>query len=101
MTARAVRAYDGESGAKVLGSQTDLLTPLYDGRAEIIPFRYLPVLLGGKGTSHIGWDTGDLPREKNCGYRTPPVPGFPETESESERARARARERERERAKFY
>ena len=33
--------------------------------AEIIPFRYLPVLLGGKGTSHIGWDTGDCnPTEK-------------------------------------
>jgi hypothetical protein len=30
-----------------------LLTPWYDGRAEIIPFRYLPVLLGGKGTSHV------------------------------------------------
>jgi hypothetical protein len=34
--------------AKVSGSQTDILTPWYDGRAEIIPFRYLPVLLGGK-----------------------------------------------------
>jgi hypothetical protein len=41
-------------GAKVSGSQTDLLTPLHDGRAEIIPFRYLPVLLGGQGTSHVG-----------------------------------------------
>jgi hypothetical protein len=29
--------------AKFLGSQTDLLTPMYDGRAEIISFRYLPV----------------------------------------------------------
>ena len=36
-------------------------SPWYDGRAEIIPFRYLPVLLGGKGTSHVGWYTGDLP----------------------------------------
>jgi hypothetical protein len=26
-------------------------------------FRYLPVLLGGKGTSHVGWDTGDLPSQ--------------------------------------
>jgi hypothetical protein len=51
-------------GAKVSGSQTDLLTPWYDGWAEIIPFRYLPVLLGGKGTSHVGWDTGDLPGKK-------------------------------------
>ncbi len=34
-----------------------------DGWAEIIPFRYLPVLLGGKGTSHVGWDTGDLPSQ--------------------------------------
>jgi hypothetical protein len=40
--------------AKVSGSQTDLLTPWYDGRAEIIPFRYLPVLLGGKGTLQVG-----------------------------------------------
>ena len=65
-------------GAKVSGSKTDLLTPWYDGRAEIIPFRYLPVLLGGKGTLHVGWDTGDLPpRAKNYGYRTQPVPGFP------------------------
>jgi hypothetical protein len=29
---------------KVSGSQTNLLTPWYDGQAEIIPFRYLPVL---------------------------------------------------------
>ena len=35
--------------------------PWYDGRGEIIPFRYLPVLLEGKGMSHIGWGTGDLP----------------------------------------
>jgi hypothetical protein len=27
--------------AKVSGSQTDLLTPCYDGRAEIIPFWYV------------------------------------------------------------
>jgi hypothetical protein len=40
-----------------------LLTPWYDGWAEIIPFRCLPVLLGGKGTSHVGWDTGDLPSQ--------------------------------------
>ena len=50
---------------KVSGSQTDLLTPWYDGRAEIIPFRYLPVLLGGKGTSHVEWGTGDLPSQGN------------------------------------
>jgi hypothetical protein len=36
------------------GAQTDLLTPWYNGWAEIIPFRYLPVLLEGKGTSHVG-----------------------------------------------
>jgi hypothetical protein len=52
------------TGAKVSGSQTDLLTPWYDGWAEIIPFRYLPVLLGGKGTSHVGWDTDDLPSQR-------------------------------------
>jgi hypothetical protein len=28
--------------------------PWYKGRAEIIPFRYSPVLLRGKGTSHLG-----------------------------------------------
>ena len=50
-------------GAEVSGSQTDLLTPWYDGWAEIIPFRYLPVLLGGKGTSHLGWAMGDLPSQ--------------------------------------
>ena len=38
------------------GSQIDLLTLWHDGRAEIIPFRYMPVLLGGKGISHVGWD---------------------------------------------
>ena len=48
-------------GRRFSGSQTDLLTPWYDWRAEIIPFQYLPVLLGRKGTSHVGWDTGDLP----------------------------------------
>ena len=48
-------------GAKVSGSQNDLLTPWHDGRADIIPVRYLPVLLGGKSISHVGWDTGDLP----------------------------------------
>jgi hypothetical protein len=37
--------------------------PWYEGWAEIIPFRYLPVLLGGKGTLHVGWDTGDLPSQ--------------------------------------
>ena len=39
-------------GAEVSGSQTNVLTPWYDGRAEIIPFRYLPALFGGKGISH-------------------------------------------------
>jgi hypothetical protein len=58
--------------AKVSGSQTDLLTPSHDGRAEIIPFRYMPVLLGGKGISHVGWDTGDLPSQgEKYGYRNP------------------------------
>jgi hypothetical protein len=49
--------------AKVSGSQTDLLTPWYDGPAEIVPFWYLPVLLGGKRMSHVGWGTGDLPSQ--------------------------------------
>ena len=47
--------------AEVSGSQTDLLTPWHDGRAEIPPFHYMPQLLGGKGISHVGWDAGDLP----------------------------------------
>jgi hypothetical protein len=77
--------------ATVLGSQTDLRTPWYDGRAEIIPFRYLPVLLGGKGTSHVGWDTSDLPSQgENYGYRTPPGPGL---EGEREGGREGGRER--------
>jgi hypothetical protein len=50
-------------GAKVSGYQTDLLTPWYDGRAKIIPVRYLPMLLGGKGMSHVGRGTGDLPSQ--------------------------------------
>jgi len=58
---RAPRDVLFRPGAKVSRSQTDLLTPWHDGRAGIIPFRYLPVLLRGKGTSHVGWDTGDLP----------------------------------------
>jgi hypothetical protein len=37
------------------------LDPWHDGRADIIPFRYMPVLLRGKGISHVGWDTDDLP----------------------------------------
>ena len=71
-------ALDFCPGAKVSGSQTDLLTPWYDGWAEVFPFRYLPVLLGGKGTSHVGWDTGDLPYQgENYGHRTPPGPCVP------------------------
>ncbi len=66
-------------GAKVSGSQPDLLTPWYDGRAEIIPFRYLPVLLGGKGTSHVGWDTGGLPSQgKKLRASNPTRPMFPQ-----------------------
>jgi len=63
-TARPVgraSALDLCPGAKVSGSKTDLLTPWYDGKAEIIPSRYLPVLLGGKGTSHV------VEREKERG----------------------------------
>jgi hypothetical protein len=53
--------------------------PLYDGRAEIIPFRYLPVLLGGKGTSHVGWDTGGLPSQgKKLRASNPTRPMFPQ-----------------------
>jgi hypothetical protein len=33
--------------------------PLGRKRAEIIP--HVPLLLGGKGISHVGWDAGDLP----------------------------------------
>ena len=39
---------------EVSGSQTDPLTPWYNGRAGIIPFQYSPGLLRGKGTSHVG-----------------------------------------------
>jgi hypothetical protein len=51
------------------------------GRAEIIPFQYSSVLLGGKGTSHVGfkdepWVTSH-PRGKNYGDRTPPGPCVP------------------------
>ena len=56
-TARPVgraSALDLCPGAKVSGTQTDLLTPWYDVWAEIIPFQYSPVLFGGKGTSHVG-----------------------------------------------
>jgi hypothetical protein len=69
-----VSALDLCPGAKVSGSHT----PWYDGWAEIITFRYLPVLLGGKGTSHVSLDTGDLPSQgKNYGHRTPPGPCVP------------------------
>ena len=48
------------------------------GRAGIVPFRCSPDLLGGKGTSHVGWDTGDLPCQgKNYGDRSPPGPCVP------------------------
>jgi hypothetical protein len=75
-TARPVgraSALDFCPGAKVSGSQTDLLIPWYDGWAEIIPFQYLPVLLGGKGTSNVSrGDTGDLPsRGKKLRTSTP------------------------------
>ena len=62
--------------AKDSGSQIHLLTPWYDGRVEIIPFRCLPVFLAGKGTSHVGRDTGELPPRENNGFRSPPAPGF-------------------------
>jgi hypothetical protein len=57
--------------AKVSGSQTDLLTPRHDERAEIIPFRYLPVLLGGNVT-------GDLPSQgEKLRVSMPTRPRFP------------------------
>ena len=57
------------------GSQPDPLTPWYNGRAGIIPFRYSPDLLGGKGTSHVGGDKGDLqvPGGKNTGIEPHPA----------------------------
>jgi hypothetical protein len=65
-------------GAKVSGSQTDLRTPWHDVRAEIIPFQYLPVLLGWKETSLVGWDTGDMPsQEKEPRALKPPGPFCP------------------------
>ena len=60
------------------GSQTDPQPPWYNRRAGIIPFRCSPDLLGGKGTSHVGWDTGGLPsRGKKYVNRTPPGPCVP------------------------
>ena len=80
-TARPVgraSALDLCPGAEVSGSHTDLLTPWYDGWAEIIPFRYLSVLLGGKGTSHVGCDTGDMPSQgKQLRASNPPGPCVP------------------------
>jgi hypothetical protein len=77
-TARPVgraSALDFCPGAKVSGSQTDLLIPWYDGWAEIIPFQYLPVLLGGKGTSNVSrGDTGG-----------PAIPGKKTTDIDPER----------------
>jgi len=85
-------------GAKVSGSQTDLVTPWYDGRAEIIPFQYLPVLLSGNGTSHAGWDTGDLSSQvKNYGHRTPPGPCCPRRRR---RSRSRSRKEEKHNSGF-
>ena len=40
--------------AKGSGSQTDILTPWYDGRAEIIPFRFCRCSLEGKREVMIG-----------------------------------------------
>ena len=36
----------------------------------------MPVLLGGQGISHVGWDTGDLPSqgEKSTGVEPHPAP---------------------------
>jgi hypothetical protein len=50
-------------------SQTDPLTPWYNGQAGI-HFKYSPGLLGGKGTS------ARHPRGKNYGDRTPPGASF-------------------------
>ena len=48
----------------------------YDGRAEIIPFRYLPVLRGGM--SHLGWGMGDLPSQgKKLRVSNPTRPRYP------------------------
>ena len=60
-TARPALGRDPRPGEEDSGSQTDLLTPWHDGRAEIIPFQHMLALLGGKGISHEGSETGDLP----------------------------------------
>ena len=39
--------WDGACGEEYFGISTDLLPPWHDGRAEIIPFRHLQVMLGG------------------------------------------------------
>ena len=46
-------------GAEISGSQTDLSTPGTTGGPRSSLFQYMPTLLGGKGISHVGWDTGD------------------------------------------
>jgi len=63
---------------EVSGSQTDPLTPCYNGRAGIIPFRYSPGLHGVKGTSHVGWDTSDLTSQgEKLQGSNPPGPCVP------------------------
>ena len=37
-----------------LGSTADPVAPWHSRRAEIIPFHYMPPLLGGKRISHVG-----------------------------------------------
>jgi hypothetical protein len=37
--------------------------PLVRRASRDHPFLIPPVLFGGKGTSHVGWDTGDLPSQ--------------------------------------
>jgi hypothetical protein len=58
---------------EVSGSQTGLLNPGTKGGSDSIPFRYPPVLLGGKGTSHVGWDKGDLPSQGGKLRRSSPT----------------------------
>jgi hypothetical protein len=62
---------------KVSGSQPDLPTPGTTGGPRSFLEGIMPVLLGGKGTSHVGWDTGDLPSQgKKLRVSNPTRPRF-------------------------
>ena len=56
--------------------QADLITPWHDRWAKIVPFHYMPPLLGGKGTAHTwGCSMGYVPytrRKLQYAFPKPP-----------------------------